>query len=326
VNTVLELDRAHLARGLFLTSGLAGNSVRVMSWMLDVVRTLRTKHEYNGYVHLKILPGIEDAQIEEALKLADRVSVNLEAPTDLALQKIAPEKSLKDDLAEKMRRVARFGDEGGLYPRSGLVTQFVVGPGGETDRTLLTAVDRLYRRYGVRRAYYSAFTPILGTPMENVEPESPRRESRLYQADWLLRFYGLRFDELPLDESGSLPRDRDPKLAWALRQANVFPLEVNRAPKELLLRVPGLGPTSVERILSARKRSKIASPDDLAKLKIRSKRAQAFLLFDGKHYPGSMRYFEGEPQQLELFRYVRGFGRLAGDRRRIEPSRGGTYV
>jgi predicted DNA-binding helix-hairpin-helix protein len=330
VKTVLELDRAQLARGLFLTSGLAGNSVRVMDWMLESVRILREKHEYKGYVHLKILPGIEDAQIEEALKLADRVSLNLEAPTDDALSKIAPEKSLREDLALRLRALNRLR-ESGRTPRAGMVTQFVVGPGGETDRTLLKAVDRLYRVYGMRRAYFSAFTPVLGTPMEPFAPESPIREARLYQADWLLRFYGFGFDELPLDGDGNLARDRDPKTSWALLNGSLFPLEINRAPRDLLLRVPGLGPLSVERILRARSLGRINGPEDLVKLGVRTRRVLGFVLFDGKRAPGSERYFEhatalSSPKQLELFQYPRGFGRLPEDRRKINPAGGGTYV
>lgn len=333
VKTVLELDQAGLAKGLFLTSGLAGNAVRVMDRMLETVRILRDQHAYRGYVHLKILPGAEDDQIAEALCLADRVSVNLEAPTDQALVKIAPEKSLASDLALRIKAASRLaldrgngGPTGGGRLRAGIVTQFVVGPGGETDRLLLSAVDRLYRQYRVRRAYYSAFTPVLGTPMEDVPPESPLRESRLYQADWLLRFYGFALDELPLDQQGSLPRDRDPKLAWALAQKSIFPLEINRAAKELLLRVPGLGPTSVERILRARRRGRLSGPDDLTKLGVRAKIAQSFLLFEGRHYPGPRATLEVPPEQLELFAQPRGFGRLAEDRRRINPSAGGTYV
>jgi predicted DNA-binding helix-hairpin-helix protein len=315
VKTVLELDRAELARGLFLTSGLAGNSIRIMDRMLESVRALRTQHEYRGYIHLKILPGIEDAQIEEAVKLADRVSVNLEAPTDNALVRIAPEKSLRNDLGERLKSIARLIEA--KRGRASLVTQFVVGPGGETDRTLLNAVDRLYRNYRLSRAYYSAFTPVRGTPMEHIFPESPLREVRLYQADWLLRFYGFRFDELPLDESGSLPRDRDPKIAWALGQKDLFPMEINRAPRELLLRVPGLGPKSVERVLRSRKLSRISAPEDLQKLGVRGKRCVPFLLFDGKHYAGPA---VPTLSQLELFQYARG------RRHGINPAAGGTYI
>lgn len=323
--TVAELASAGLAQGLFLTSGLAGNSVRIMDRMLDAVRILRTKHEYRGYVHLKILPGSEDAQIEEALRLADRVSVNLEAPTEAALARLAPEKSLRGDLFERIRKVSAES-QAGRGPRAGLVTQFVVGPGGETDHTLLHAVSRLYSRWNVRRAYYSAFTPVLGTPMAELPPETPLRESRLYQADWLLRFYGFDVSELPLDAAGFLPRDRDPKLAWAISQAKLFPIEVNRAPRELLLRVPGLGPTSVERILRGRRMATIRGPEDLEKLGIRTRRPLGFLLFDGHHYASSSALFAPPSSQLELFRYLRGYGRLPEDRRRIDPSRGGTYV
>ncbi len=323
--TMSELSDADLARGLFLTSGLAGSSVRMMDRMLDAVRILRTKYAFDGYVHLKILPGAEDAQIEEAVRLADRVSLNLEAPTEGALEKIAPGKSLAKDLALRLKAMQALKARG-IKPRSGLVTQFVVGPGGESDRTLLTAVDRLYQRYDVRRAYYSAFTPVLGTPMENEPPEAPTRELRLYQADWLLRFYGFALDELPLDDDGALPREQDPKTAWALARPELWPVEINRADRELLLRIPGLGPTSVDRIVYTRRRTTLRSPEDLRRLRIPPKRVRNFVLFDGRHYPGPQSWMMPPPIQLELFDRIRGFGRLPEDRRRIEPASGGTYV
>lgn len=300
VKTVLELDSADLAHGLFLTSGLAGNSIRMMDRMLDAVRALRTKHEYRGYIHLKILPGIEDAQIEEAARLADRVSINLEAPTDQSLTRIAPEKSLKNDLGERLRHVTKLIDA--RQSRASMVTQFVVGAGGESDKLVLGAVDRLYRNYRVSRAYYSAFTPIEGTPLENMFPENPLREARLYQADWLLRFYGFAFDELPLDSNGALPLDRDPKIAWALGQPQLFPVEINKAAREILLRVPGLGPKSVQRILEKRRLGKISGPEDLQKLGIRGKKSVPFLIFDGKKFAGAI---APKLSQLELYQFAR---------------------
>jgi predicted DNA-binding helix-hairpin-helix protein len=306
--TVDELWRADLAKGLFLTSGLAGNAVRMMDRMLDTVRILRRDYAYAGYVHLKILPGAEDAQVEESVRLADRVSLNLEAPTEEALLRIAPDKSLREDLALRLAAVKRLAERG-VRPRSGLVTQFVVGPGGETDRKLLTAAQKLYAGYGLKRAYYSAFTPVLGTPMENVAPESPTREARLYQADWLLRFYGFDIRELPIDDAGALPRDRDPKTAWALANPHLWPVEINTVDRELLLRVPGIGPESAKRILHVRRLTTLRSPMDLERLHIRPKRVQNFVLFDGRHYPGPESWMMPAPTQLELFDRVRGFGR-----------------
>ncbi len=323
--TMSELSDADLARGLFLTSGLAGNSVRMMDRMLDAVRVLRSKYAFRGYVHLKILPGAEDAQIEEAIRLADRVSLNLEAPTEDALTKIAPGKSLGGDLALRLKAIQALRQRG-VRPRSGLVTQFVVGPGGETDRTLLTAVDRLYRAYDVKRAYYSAFTPVLGTPMENDAPEAPTRELRLYQADWLLRFYGFALDELPMTPEGGLVREQDPKTAWAVAHPELWPVEINRADRELLLRIPGLGPTSVDKIVKTRRLTTLRSPEDLRRLRIAPKRVRNFVLFDGRHYPGPQSWMMPPPIQLELFDRIRGFGRLPEDRRRIDPASGGTYV
>ena len=165
-----------------------------------------------------------------------------------------------------------------------------------------------------------------GTPMEGVAPESPTREARLYQADWLLRFYGFDIRELPIDDHGGLPRDRDPKTAWALAHPEMWPVEINTVDRELLLRVPGIGPESAKRILSVRRMTTLRSPEDLKRLHIRPKRVQNFVLFDGRHYPGPESWMMPAPTQLELFDRIRGFGRLPEDRRRIEPASGGTYV
>ncbi|MEW5855464.1 MAG: radical SAM protein [Myxococcota bacterium] len=323
-DTVLKLREAGMIQGLFLTSGLATAPRRIMDRMLATVDILRARG-FQDYVHLKMLPGADTGQVAEAMRLATRVSVNLEAPTPEVLRRLAPEKDLGSDLAVHVRTTsdlaARFPQHA---PRGGVVTQFVVGPGGETDRTLMDAASRLYRRWGVRRVYYSGFIPVMGTPMEGVLPTPPIREARLYQADWLLRFYGYRMDELPFDPRGMLPEGVDPKAAFALAHPDLFPVEVNRAPRELLLRVPGLGPQSVTRILQHRRAQPLRAPSDLKRLGAVVSRAQDFLLFDGKHFPAPRPVAPAE--QLRLFDQSLTFGRMLGDGRRIVPQHGGTYV
>lgn len=322
-NTVLEMWHAGLIKGFFLSSGLATAPARIMDRMLATAELLRAKG-YRDYLHLKLLPGADSGQVAQAMRLANRVSVNLEAPTPSALQVIAPEKRLTSELVSHVRTVAdlnrRFPEH---RPRGGLVTQFVVGPGGESDRTLLDASTRLYRDYQVRRVYFSAFIPVLGTPMEGVRPTHPAREFRLYQADWLLRFYGFSKEELSYAEDGNLPLHVDPKTAFALAHPELFPMEVNRAPKELLLRVPGLGPLSVKRIVEHRAAARFHDPEALKATGAVVKRATPFLLFAGRHFGGSLP--EPGPEQLRLFDESFVYGRPLGDGRRIEPSQGGTY-
>jgi len=254
-DTVIQLKDAGLIQGFFLTSGLATNASRIMDRMLATAEILRQRG-YAEYLHLKLLPGADSGQVAQAMRLANRVSVNLEAPTQNALHVMAPEKDLVRDLAVHVKTVSdlsrRFPEHA---PKGGLVTQFVVGPAGETDATLLGAASRLYGNHGVRRVYFSGFIPIMGTPMQESAPTNPMREARLYQADWLLRFYGFKLGDLALNDNGNLPTDIDPKTAFAMAHPELFPLEVNKAPRELLLRVPGIGPQSVTRILHARRAS-----------------------------------------------------------------------
>jgi predicted DNA-binding helix-hairpin-helix protein len=320
----MDLRAAGAIEGLFLTSGLATRPVHIMDRMLATVDMLRASG-FGKYIHLKLLPGADAGQVAEAMRLADRVSVNLEAPTQGALQRMAPEKNLVRDLTPHIKTVTdlsrRFPER---RPRAGLVTQFVIGPGGETDSKILNATSRLYAAYGVRRVYFSGFIPVMGTPMEHEPATSPLREARLYQADWLLRFYGFQAHELVVNERGMLPTSLDPKTVWALANPSLFPLEINRAPRELLLRVPGLGPQSVNRVLHMRRASPFREPADVARIGAVMKRAQGFLLFMGRHFPAPPP--REDPVQLKLFEESFAFGRPLDDGRRIQPARGGTYL
>jgi predicted DNA-binding helix-hairpin-helix protein len=273
---------------------------------------VRQKYGFRGYIHLKLLPGTEDAHIERAVELADRVSVNLEAPTPQALAALAPLKRM-DALVGPLRHAAeiirrnltpgpsparrgvshsplplqarggtrdRFG-----HARIGMSTQFVVGPAGESDRDLLSTAQMLYRELRLARAYYSAFTPVRDTPLENDPPTDPQREFRLYQADWLLRYYHFSADELPFDSDGQLRTDVDPKTSWTGAHPERFPVEVNAAPLDELLRVPGVGPTSARAIVQARRVGKLREIGDLRKLGARADRAAPFVTLAGKRPP-----------------------------------------
>ncbi|MFZ2487377.1 MAG: radical SAM protein [Anaerolineae bacterium] len=289
-----QMQRKGLIQGLFLSSGIIGTA-RTMDRMLATVELVRRKYHWRGYVHLKLLPNAEDAQIEQAARLADRLSVNLEAPNEARLAKLAPKKDfelgLVDPLQRAWRIVRRLRMQGHTVATAGAVTQYVVGPAGESDEELLQASQRLYREAGLRRAYYSGFSPIDDTPLEEATPTPAVREHRLYQADFMLRQYGFRAEELPFDHAGNLPHDRDPKLAWAEQHPEAFPVEINRASQAMLLRVPGIGPLGAATIVKARRETRLQSLAELEKLGIRSQQAAPFILLNGRSPVYQLRLF-----------------------------------
>jgi predicted DNA-binding helix-hairpin-helix protein len=257
-----------------------------MDPMLATVELLRHKYAYRDYIHLKIMPGAERAQVEQALQLADRVSVNLEGANPERLASLAPRKDFEGELLEAMRWVRGISRaQGPLVKRPSMVTQFVVGPAGESDRELLTTVDRLYRHLKLARAYYSGFNPVPDTPLAGAARTPAIRQHRLYQADWLLRFYHFALDELPFDPGGALPVEVDPKLAWARQHLSERPVEVNRAGRRELLRVPGIGPRSADAILRARRQGCLRDLASLRTLGALADRAAPFVLLDGKRPP-----------------------------------------
>jgi len=220
-----RLQQAGVVKGLFLSSGSVGGGARSMDPMLATVELLRRRYEYRGYIHLKIMPGAERAQVEQALCLADRVSVNLEGANARRLASLAPRKNFDGELLQAMHWVREIiGAQGPGTKTPSLVTQFVVGPAGESDRELLTTADQLYRGVKVSRAYFSGFNPVPDTPLASAARTPDMREHRLYQADWLLRFYGFALDDLPFDGNGALPVEMDPKLAWARQHLVEHPI------------------------------------------------------------------------------------------------------
>lgn len=277
-----QIQRKGLAEGLFLSSGVIGGGTRTMEKTIAAVEIIRRKYEFRGYVHLKLMPGAEPAAVERALALADRVSVNLEAPNSERLARLSGTKRFIEELLTPLKTVRELQTRRPEFARTSIVTQFVVGAADESDREILTASATLYRQLGLARVYYSAFRPIADTPLENHAPTPPIRQLRLYQTDFLLRQYGFAYDDLIFDDSGNLPLDADPKTLWAVNHPERFPLDVQSASREDLLRVPGLGPRSVNRLLRARRVHSFSFLEELKHLGADAERAAPFVLLNGK--------------------------------------------
>ncbi len=292
----MKMVKARTVDGLFLSSGIAGGGLRTQDRLIATAEILRFKLGFRGYLHLKIMPGAERAQVERTMQLADRVSINLEAPNTRSLSRLAPHKTFMEELLQPLQWVeqirqtqpARSGWNG-RWPSS--TTQFVVGGAGESDLELLTTTAYLNRTVSLARAYYSGFSPVKDTPLENLPAINPWRQNRLYQASFLLRDYGFDLEDLPFQAEGNLPVEIDPKLAWARQNLTEAPIEINRAERQSLLRIPGIGPKSAQSILAARRMGRLHNLNDLRGLGVRVERAAPFMLMDG-HRP---------PQQLPLF-------------------------
>ncbi len=282
-----QIAQAGTANGLFLSSGVAGGGVRTQDRLLDTVDILRSKHRFGGYVHLKLMPGVERDQVRRAMQLSDRVSLNLEAPNTARLQKLAPQKVFLEELLQPLKWVDEIrrtelptGTVNGRWPS--MVTQFVVGAVGEDDLEILTASNYLIRTLRLARVYYSAFSPVPETPLENAPAENPWREHRLYQASFLLRDYGFDLEDLPFTAAGRLPLDVDPKLGWAAENLTERPIELNKADRQSLLRVPGIGPKSADSIIQARRAGRLRELSDLQQLGINATRAAPYILLNGR--------------------------------------------
>lgn len=279
----MELHHKRLAQGLFLSSAIGTDASRTMESMVNTVEILRHRYEFKGYIHLKVLPGASFDCVEAGCQLASRVSVNIEAPTVQHLAKLSLKKDLHHGIIERMRWVKQLVSRDERLVPSGQTTQFVVGAAGETDRDILRAAEALYHEIGLRRAYFSAFHPISRSRLEEMSPTPPMREHRLYQTDWLLRVYGFSPGEieLTLGRNDNLLLGKDPKLVIAQKQPWLFPVDVNRAGYEELLRVPGIGPVSARRIVDARKESSINSVQQLKKMHVLTGKALPYIWFKG---------------------------------------------
>lgn len=282
----MELVRRKGIMGLFLSSGVVRDADHTMERMAAVARILRRRHEYRGFIHLKVLPGASDAAIEEIVGLASAVSLNVEVPTRAAFAGLSDTKDFDRDIVRPIKLISRLTARGTRRARVKQSTQFIVGASSETDADIVKATGALYRRWGLSRVYFSAYQRGLGDPSlpgerSALPPDALlTREHRLYQVDWLLRKYGFAPDEIPLDEHGNLSLTTDPKEAWARLHPEFFPLDVNRAQKEQLLRVPGLGPVTVQRILEARHGGgKLRSIEDVGRMGKRLRKAAAYVKF-----------------------------------------------
>ncbi|HEU0291831.1 MAG TPA: radical SAM protein [Anaerolineales bacterium] len=292
----MKLYQSHAAEGIFLSSGIAAGGANTQNRILDTADILRNKLGFRGYLHLKIMPGAEKGQVERLMQLADRVSINLEAPNTERLAKLAPQKTFIEELFRPLRWVEQIRRSqpaykfwNGKYPST--VTQFVAGGSDESDLELLTTTDWLMKNVRLKRAYFSAFHPIRDTPLENKAAVDPMREHRLYQASFLLRDYGFDLEEMPFTRDGNLPLPTDPKLAWAQMNLSEKPVEINRAEKRELLRVPGIGLKGAEAILNARRMGKLRDLTSLRKMGILVARAAPFLLLDGRRPAAQLAMF-----------------------------------
>src|SRR5438552_2224818 len=232
------LQRAGQVEGMFLSSGIIKGSVTTQDKILDTAEIIRKRYHYQGYLHLKVMPGIEYEQLYHLMQLADRVSVNLEGPTQERLDALAPKKDFQRELLHMLHLAEQIRRTHPYEKLAGTVTQFVVGAVGDTDQELLSLSNRLYRQYGLTRAYYSGFSPVIQTPFENLPAADPLREHRLYQASFLLRDYGWKVEDLPFLSDGNMLLDMDHKRAWAERHLLDAPVEIMTASREQLLRVP----------------------------------------------------------------------------------------
>ena len=313
----LEFYRRNYIEGLFLSSGIIGSSDQTMELLIEVARSLRLDHKFNGYIHLKVVAGSSPELVERAGLYADRISVNIEMPVQTDLDRLAPAKTLVEaegSMSDIKGKLDQAQDERKHYKNSpvfapaGQTTQMIVGATGTDDASFLVKSETLYKTHKLKRVYYSAYSPISGA-----DPTLPSgspvliRENRLYQADWLMRFYGFEAKELANESAPSLSEDIDPKTSWALRNRHFFPVDVNKASREELLRVPGFGVRGVDRILTVRRLRRLRV-QDLKTLRLTWARARFFvstidhnpdaLLIDRQNLDSILR--PGQ-QQLSLF-------------------------
>jgi predicted DNA-binding helix-hairpin-helix protein len=283
-----QMQRAKLVEGIFVSSGMVGGGLHVQDKILATAEIIRRQYNYQGYVHVKVMPGADREQVRQAMMLGDRVSVNMEGPTPERLRFLSPEKDFHEELLQRLRWTRELAREGRV--RADATTQFVVGAAGDTDLELLLLSGWLYRNVGLKRAYYSGFHPQPETPFEDLPPTSPLREHRLYQASFLLRDYGWDVEELPFLGDGNLRLDVDPKLAWACDHLAEAPVEVMTATRQELLRIPGVGPKGAEAILRARQKGSLHDLPDLDAIGVRNThRAAPFILLGGRRPSHQMR-------------------------------------
>ena len=312
----IDFYRRNYIEGLFLSSGIIRDPDYTMEQVIEVARVLREERDFRGYIHLKTIPDASDDLIARAGRYADRLSINIELPTMESLARLAPEKNA-GGIRKSMARLRAHIDEAAgdakgrrrarTFAPAGQSTQMIVGADDSADRSIIETSANLYGSYRLKRVYYSAFSPIPDAAASLPLKAPPLvREHRLYQADWLMRFYGFMPEEIPTGASGMLALDIDPKLAWALAHREKFPVDVNRAEREMLLRVPGLGVKAVKRILASRRVRRLHI-DDLARLRVPLRQVMPFIIAPGHNGSalldsmGLERALKPAAEQLQLF-------------------------
>lgn len=327
VDLTINFYRRNYIEGLFLSSGIFKNADYTMERLVRVAKELRQQHKFNGYIHLKTIPGASDELMKEAGLYADRLSVNIEIPTESGLKLLAPDKDrqdmirpmnyLKNEIIQNKEERKLFR-KSPLFVPAGQSSQMIIGATKETDKDIMYTADSMYRNFSLKRVYYSGYVPISNDsrlPMLNTAVPMVR-ENRLYQADWLMRFYGFNVRELLNPATPHLDLDIDPKLGWALRNLDKFPIDINKADLQLILRVPGIGVQSAQKIVSARIYQRL-NWDHLKKLGVALNRAKYFITCSSREFErrnlsatqikqyilstSASKYLKSQPAQLELF-------------------------
>lgn len=278
------LQKAGHADGAFISSGIIKGGVTTQDKLIDTAEIIRTKYHYRGYVHLKLMPGAEADQIYRAMQLADRVSVNLEGPTEERLNLLAPKKDFTQELLTVLKTAAQIRKSQPDQKLASIVTQFVVGAVGDTDLEFISLSERLYQQWGLTRTYYMGFNPVIQTPFENLPSTDAQRVLRLYQSSFLLRDYGWSAEDFAFLQNGNLPLEQDPKITWAELHLRHQPIDIMKANREALLRVPGIGQKAADAILKARQNTALTDISQLRKLGVLS-RATPYILLNGKKLP-----------------------------------------
>lgn len=327
VDLTINFYRRNYIEGLFLSSGIFKNADYTMERLVRVAKELRVQHKFNGYIHLKTIPGASDELMKEAGLYADRLSVNIEIPTESGLKLLAPDKDRKDMIRPMnylKHEIIQNKEERKLFRKSplfvpaGQSSQMIIGATKETDKDIMYTADSMYRNFSLKRVYYSGYVPISNDsrlPMLNTAVPMVR-ENRLYQADWLMRFYGFNVRELLNPATPHLDLDIDPKLGWALRNLDKFPIDINKADLHLILRVPGIGLHSANKIVAARRFQRL-NWDHLKKLGVALNRVRYFITCNSRDFErrnlsamqikqfilssSSSKYLKNQPSQLELF-------------------------
>lgn len=293
INLTINFYRRNYIEGLFLSSAIIKDANNTMELLLQVAKKLRIEYNFGGYIHLKAIPGADEALIKEAGMYADRMSVNIELPSSSSLKLLAPEKDknsilkpmafIKNNIISNKYEKAHYKHSNNFVP-AGQSTQLIVGASKDTDLNILTLSENLYNRFKLKRVYYSAYTPVnRGGNLPDIKNPPTLREHRLYQGDWLVRVYGFKSSELLNTDNPNFDINFDPKTTYALNNFDLFPVEINKASYEMLIRIPGIGIKGAQKIISSRRISNLTF-SDLKKLGIVLKRAQYFITCNGKYY------------------------------------------